>query len=460
MKSSFLSAIKKHSILLTFILLIANQNIIAQGDCTPPSNPPADIVLTQDYSVNWDSNNPTLGSIEEYRPASGSVDNMIIDGYNAFWIFQNNGQYPNDPTTENPSDTGAAITKTYPIQLYQQNGTFFRRARIKGYTSLTSEWGPTYLNGSAFLVRQSTNVTVEDIRADRVWDALRSSRSENTTFKNCWMSRIRDDSVENDHLKSVTLVNILFEDAFVGISMRPVSGDATSDGTGHLVTLDNVHLYLSPYWYNTNQTNATATIFKTSSSHVMPQVLIMNSVFGWEIDPTVNNPSNITNVMGNVHPNSGNNTALWMSLDPPPSWFYDEAVLPSAVFTNKIIGQAAINFAANDKEAFKAQWISDCRPILEGDNDQTLFINDLQEPITSIMVYPNPATEYVQLKLEGYFSETIKAKVFDIKGRLVLEQDFNNESEPILNVNELVNGVYFISLEHLNFKDTVKIIKQ
>jgi len=357
----------KYSTFIFSCTFVFTTGLEAQDPCIPENDPIADIILTQDFSENWDPNNPNEGTIEEYRPSSGEVDNLLIDGFDAFWVFQNNGQFPNDPTTANPADTGPAVIKTYPIQMYQQEGTFFRRARIQGYTSLSSEWGPTYLNGTAFLVRQSSDVTVEEIRADKVWDGLRSSHSVNTTYRNCWISNIRDDSVENDHLGSLTLENILFENAFVGISMRPSSNDTTSDGTGNLVSLENVHIYLTPYWYNDEQTNATATIFKTSATHVMPQVLIKDCVFGWEVDPTVNNPSNITNILDDIHPDSGNNIALWMSLDPVPDWFYDENVLPDYLFADKLIGQEAINFAENDKVSFKDQWLVDCRPMLDQD---------------------------------------------------------------------------------------------
>ncbi|WP_452223758.1 T9SS type A sorting domain-containing protein [Lacinutrix chionoecetis] len=446
--------------LLTFLTTVFISFISwSQTTCTPPNNPVADIVLTQDYSANWDANNPDSGSIQEYRPAPGAVDNMLIDGYDAFWVFQNNGQYPNDPTTANPANTGSAVTKTYPIQLYQQSGTTFRRARIKGYTSLTSEWGPSYLNGTAFLARQSNNITVEEIRADRVWDGLRSSNSEDTTFRNCWISNIRDDSVENDQLKSVTLENCLFENAFVGISMRPVSGDTTSDGTGKQVTMDNVHIYLTPYWYTDAKPHDTATIFKTSSSYTMPKMLITNCVFGWEVNPTVNNPQNITNVLGDIDPNSGNNVALWMSLEPVPSWFYDENVLPSSLFTTKLTGQAAINFADNDKAAFKAQWISDCRPLLDGDT-ATLSVNNTSLSHVDVAVYPNPVTDIVNIRIDNSPLKKLKTKVLDIKGKTLFQKEFFNTNTPSLSLKQLASGMYFVQIEGEAIKSTVKIIKQ
>ena len=469
-------------VLLTYAVLVYfSQATWSQQAANPINNglpsgyPTADIVLTQDYGSNWNPDNPNVGSIEEYRPAPGTVDSAVIDGTQAFWVFQNNGQYPRDPTVADPADRGSALRQTYPIQLYQQNGTFFRGASIQGYISLTSAWEPTYLNGTGFLVRQSHDVTVENVRADRVWDAVRSSRSDNTTFRNCWLSRIRDDAVENDHLRSLTLENILFEDSFVGISMRPVRGDTTSSGAGNLVTMDGVHLYLSPYWYDATRTHDTGQLFKTSGDYVMPKMLIKNCVFGWEVDPAVHKPDNITHILADVHPESGNNTALWMSLEPVPDWFYDEAVLPAALFTHKLVGQAAIDFADSDKAAFKTQWIAADRPTIPAQEKQAenVSIRSAQRrtgvPTVSItqpwQVFPNPFTETVEYTYQLAQAEAVTVELYTPSGRKLRtlkkgEVQRAGQYHGRIDTRHLEAGVYLLRIGSSDDYQIKKLIKK
>jgi len=192
----------------------------------------------------------------------------------------------------------------------------------------------------------------------------------------------------------------------------------------------------------------------------MPQMLIKNCVFGWEVDPTVNNPNNITNVLGNIHPDSGNNVALWMSFDPAPSWFYDENVLPSYLFTNKLIGQAAINFAENDKATFKAQWIADCKPLLDGDNDATLSVSSSLLENLKVKVYPNPVIDEMQIEIGNNLNTNLKVKVYDISGKQLMVKDFGNTNMPVLQLQSLSKGLYFINIEANSFVSTIRIIKE
>jgi hypothetical protein len=65
--------------------------------------------------------------------------------------------------------------------------------------------------------------------------------------------------------------------------------------------------------------------------------------------------------------------------------------------------------------------------------------------IQSVSLYPNPAREQVSFTLES----DAQVSVFDMTGRKVSEMNAT-AGEAQLDVNELVNGVYFINVRYAN----------
>jgi len=64
---------------------------------------------------------------------------------------------------------------------------------------------------------------------------------------------------------------------------------------------------------------------------------------------------------------------------------------------------------------------------------------------TEILVYPNPVADYLNLQINGLHSENISFQVFDVGGKLVLNQNgTGNNSVYRLNVHTLSAGDYFI----------------
>lgn len=72
-----------------------------------------------------------------------------------------------------------------------------------------------------------------------------------------------------------------------------------------------------------------------------------------------------------------------------------------------------------------------------------------------ISVYPNPATEYVIINCQS--SQEIDIRVFDIKGKQVLQQRLTNKR---IDLNSLESGVYFINISTQNKNGTLKLIKK
>lgn len=81
----------------------------------------------------------------------------------------------------------------------------------------------------------------------------------------------------------------------------------------------------------------------------------------------------------------------------------------------------------------------------------------------SITVYPNPATEYINIKLSTLEASTAKVTLYTILGsELQLEKETVNEHEVRIRVKDLATGYYLIAVrdEQLQFKATYKFLKR
>ena len=68
------------------------------------------------------------------------------------------------------------------------------------------------------------------------------------------------------------------------------------------------------------------------------------------------------------------------------------------------------------------------------------------------VLFPNPANDVLNVKgIEG----AVKVKVVDVIGKLVIEKTINNQ----LDVSSLNNGVYLITIEADNLKETHRFTK-
>lgn len=81
----------------------------------------------------------------------------------------------------------------------------------------------------------------------------------------------------------------------------------------------------------------------------------------------------------------------------------------------------------------------------------------------NITLYPNPATEYISIKLSTLEVSTAKITVYSILGtELQVEQEHINDHEVRLRVKDLATGYYLLAVrdEQLQFKATYKFLKR
>jgi hypothetical protein len=109
--------------------------------------------------------------------------------------------------------------------------------------------GPT--RNSAAINCASNKMTVNGLHYFNVEDGVRTSDASSWVVEHNWGEYIRDDCLENDHLRSGRIYDSLFDGCYTGISTRPIKSDSHSDGSGELVELDHVLLRIQamPYPY-------------------------------------------------------------------------------------------------------------------------------------------------------------------------------------------------------------------
>ena len=80
-----------------------------------------------------------------------------------------------------------------------------------------------------------------------------------------------------------------------------------------------------------------------------------------------------------------------------------------------------------------------------------------------VQLYPNPATEYLAVKLSEPHAKTVKLAMRSVIGNVIsIERDQVDEYEVRLQVRDLPTGYYFLSIkdEESGLKSTYKFLKR
>jgi hypothetical protein len=93
-------------------------------------------------------------------------------------------------------------------------------------------------------------------------------------------------------------------------------------------------------------------------------------------------------------------------------------------------------------------------PTFGSENKLYTSINDLDNNVLSIKVYPNPAQDKFQIDIETATNETNDIKVFDVFGKQVFTSSIENSLE--VQTTNWSSGIYFIAIENSFTKVMVK----
>ena len=146
-----------------------------------------------------------------------------------------------------PDRSNPCATNVYPVNLgpISAPGDCWAGGRIIGANRLDATWSEMHSPNNAGFMFENGSFTVDGIRVYDVGDGIRPrGGAEGFLIKDVWLSYIRDDCVENDHLNGGVVDDSLFDGCFSAFSARNI--DTTIDGHTNLWTIQHTLVRLQP----------------------------------------------------------------------------------------------------------------------------------------------------------------------------------------------------------------------
>jgi hypothetical protein len=119
---------------------------------------------------------------------------------------------------------------------------------VLGRYDRTWDWDRMHDLNNAGIAFENARFTVDGIRIDNVTDGIRPRPGDGFVIKNVWLSFIRDDCVENDHLQGGLVADSLLDGCYVAFSARPSPAKLRSgfDGSAKVWTIRDSLVRLEP----------------------------------------------------------------------------------------------------------------------------------------------------------------------------------------------------------------------
>jgi len=131
-------------------------------------------------------------------------------------------------------------------------------------------------------------------------------------------------------------------------------------------------------------------------------------------------------------------------------WFFNGALIPGA--TNQ-------TYIANETGNFTVQ-VTFANGCVGTSADTFVSFVGLEDiTLGTVKVYPNPTSNILYITFEKEMSGLTSIYVLDQTGRIVLENTMNAQLNYSVDVNSLVDGVYFVKVENEGRELIMKFIK-
>jgi len=94
---------------------------------------------------------------------------------------------------------------------------------------------------------------------------------------------------------------------------------------------------------------------------------------------------------------------------------------------------------------------------------ESLGINEQEaiNPVNSTRLYPNPATDVLNIEVSASQASEMSINVYNIMGQMVMSQNTNistGMNTRSINTSELSSGIYFMTVKANGFENTMKFI--
>src|SRR5690606_82613 len=107
----------------------------------------------------------------------------------------------------------------------------------------------------------------------------------------------------------------------------------------------------------------------------------------------------------------------------------------------------------------QAEIIFDSNPSIWTNTWTTEFVTALgtqQHSLANVAVYPNPSTGIINVRSESMIENL---SINDVTGKKIMTRDFNSNDVSV-DISNLSNGIYFMSIQSGKQQQTVRIVKQ
>ena len=247
-----------------------------------------------------------------YYPKRDRPAGAVLDLTDASFVLNNSRN--SNPSKAYDCEKGSLPINKQPLNLFDAPGLFVKGGLIRGQVPLGSDWEATYCNSAAVNLRRSPRVTISGIRVGNAWDGIRIGvQSPDFVVRNAWLSNIRDDAVENDHLQSGRIENSLFEGVMQAVALMPNKAVDAPPSTG-TVTIAGSLILLRDYPFRGRQRFGTL----AKSDHRAPALRIERSIVAIDSPDGATWPDYWANGWARMQ-SSSNNLLLWLSDRPPPA---------------------------------------------------------------------------------------------------------------------------------------------
>jgi hypothetical protein len=93
----------------------------------------------------------------------------------------------------------------------------------------------------------------------------------------------------------------------------------------------------------------------------------------------------------------------------------------------------------------------------------TTSIKEIKKQIGTVGLFPNPTNDVTTLMIDANNASSLTVAIYDVTGKLVSTpvQEQNliiGQNKFVINTSELNNGIYFVTLNTINGKETVKLV--
>lgn len=85
-------------------------------------------------------------------------------------------------------------------------------------------------------------------------------------------------------------------------------------------------------------------------------------------------------------------------------------------------------------------------------------IVEIEEDVNGFSIYPQPAQDFVTIKLDKIPNTTIQVHIYDLSGKEVMQENFKAQKELRLSTTDLTSGLYMIEVKMASFNKVQKLI--